>query len=148
MTLKGVEEKLVSVLKKWRKIEEDAIASTGEIATETKGPLPKVIFEIILRDAQNHSRVQEFLIQGHEKEGFRLTVEELEDLSKVISRHVLVEKRMIEAAKESLDLIAGKNLVLQEYFLKYLQEDEKKHMDMMKGLENLKRHIHPYGASA
>jgi hypothetical protein len=148
MTLKGVEEKLVSVLKKWQKIEEEAVASTGEVVSETKGPLPKVIFEIIQRDAQNHSRVQEFLIQGHEKEGFRLTVEELEELSKVISRHVLVEKRMIEAAKESLDLIAGKNLVLQEYFLKYLQEDEKKHMDMMKGLENLKRHIHPYGASA
>jgi hypothetical protein len=148
MTLKEVEEKLVSTLKKWQKIEEEAITSTGEVLSETKGPLPKVIFEIIQRDAQNHRRVQEFLIQGHEKEGFRLTVEELEELSKVISRHVLVEKRMIEAARESLDLIAGKNLVLHEYFLKYLQEDEKKHMDMMKGLENLKRHIHPYGPSA
>jgi hypothetical protein len=55
---------------------------------------------------------------------------------------------MIEAAQESLDLIAGKNLVLHEYLLNYLQEDEKKHLEMMEGLEKLKKHMHPYGPSA
>ena len=148
MTMKEAGEKLVSTLKRWQKIEEEAISSTAEVASETKGPLPKVIFEIIQRDAQNHRRVQEFLIQGHEKEGFRLTVEQLEELSKVISRHVQVEKKMIEAAQESLDLIAGKNMVLHEYLLNYLQEDEKKHLGMMEGLENLKKQMHPYGPSA
>ncbi len=148
MTLKETQEKLVVTLKKWQKVEDEAIASTGEVASETKGSLPRAIFEIIRRDAENHRRVQEILIRGHEKEGFRLTVEELEELSKVISRHVLVEKRMIEAARESLDLIAGKNMILHEYFLRYLQEDEKKHLEMMEGLENLKKRMHPYGPSA
>jgi hypothetical protein len=148
MTMKEVEEKLVSSLKKWQRIEEEAVTSTGEVIAETKNPLQRAIFEIIQRDAQNHARVQEFLIQGHEKEGFRLTVEQLEELSRVITRHVQVEKRMLEAAKEVLSLIAGKKMILHEYFLQYLRQDEEKHMDMLKGLESLKKNIHPYGPSA
>ncbi len=77
-----------------------------------------------------------------------MTVEQLEELSKVLSRHIEVETRMIEAANESLALIAGKGMVLHEYFLRYLQEDEKKHMDMLKGLENVKKQFFPYGPSA
>jgi bacterioferritin (cytochrome b1) len=148
MTLKEIEEKLVTTLKKWQKIEEEAIISTGEVIAEMKNPLPRAIFEIIQRDAENHRRVLELIVQSHEKEGFKLTVDQLEEVSKVVSRHVQVEKRMIESAKEVLQLISGKNLVLHEYFLKYLQEDEKKHMDLLKGLENIKKHIHPYGPSA
>ncbi len=83
--------------------------------------------------------MQEVIIRGHEKAGFVMTVEHLEELAKVISRHVEVEKRMREAAEEALGLIRGKNMVLHEYFLNYLLEDEKKHTDMLKGIEDLKR---------
>jgi hypothetical protein len=69
-------------------------------------------------------------------------------LSKVVARHVRVEKQMIEAANEALKLIKGKKHVLHEYFLKYLQKDEKKHMDLLMGLEDLKRNMYPYGPSA
>ena len=88
------------------------------------------------------------IIQAHEKTGFQLDVNQMELLSKVVARHVLVEKQMIQAANEALRLIKGKKHILHEYFLKYLQGDEKKHMDLLKGLEDLKRNMHPYGPSA
>ena len=148
MTMKEIEGKLVEGLKKWQKVEEEAVLSTGEVIRDAKNPIIQAVFQIIQNDAQNHRRVQELIIQAHEKAGFQLDVDQMELLSKVVARHVLVEKKMIEAADESLKMIAGKKQILHEYFLKYLQEDEKKHMDLLKGLENLKKSMHPYGPSA
>jgi len=148
MKTKEIEEKLVRILKGWQKIEDEAVISTDEIIAASGNSITRSIFEIIHHDAQNHRRVQEVIIRGHEKAGFVMTVEQLEELAKVISRHMEVEKRMREAAEEALGLIQGKNMVLHEYFLNYLLEDEKKHMDMLKGIEDLKRAIHPYGPAA
>ena len=147
-TLKGVQEKIVATLKRWQKIEEEAIVSLTEIVEAFQNPLPRTVFEIIRQDSRNHRQVQELLTQAGEEKGFTLTVEEMEELSKVIARHVEVEKRMIEATLEALDSIKGKNMILHEYFMKYLQEEEKKHLDLLKGLENIKRYMHPYGPSA
>ena len=148
MTMKEVAEKLVVTLKQWQKAEDEAVQSTGEVIAEMENPMVKAVFEIIQRDAQNHRKIQEIIIQAHESKGFQLTVEQLGELSKVISRHVAIEKRMIGAAQEALDMIKGKKWVLHEYFLTYLQEDEKKHMGLLEGLENIKRNMYPYGPSA
>jgi hypothetical protein len=146
MTQKEIHEKIVATMQRWQKIEDEAVLSIEEVLGKMENPLPRAVFEIIQQDARNHRRVQG-LIAG-EKGGFRLTVEDLEELSKIISRHIQVEQRMIEAASESLQAIEGKKMILHEYFLKYLEQDEKKHMELLRGLENLKKHIHPYGPSA
>jgi hypothetical protein len=148
MTQKEIQEKIVSTLKRWQKVEDEAVLSIGEFVGTIENPLPKAVFEIIRQDAQNHRRIQEIIIQADEKKGFLLTVEQLEELSKVISRHVQVEERMIEAASESLRAIQGKKMILHEYLLKYLEQDEKKHMELLQGLENIKRNMYPYGPSA
>jgi hypothetical protein len=75
-------------------------------------------------------------------------VEELEELAAVIARHVQVEKRMFESAQEALGLIKGKKMPLHEYFLNYLQEDEKKHKGMLEQMDNLKRLISASGPAA
>jgi hypothetical protein len=147
MTVKQVQERLVGELKKWQKIEEESVSSTGEVLAETDNPLIRAIFEIIQRDSQNHRQVQELLIRGYEVEGFKLTVEQFEELFKVVSRHVQVEKRMVAAAEEALQAIQKGNLILHEYFLKYLRADEEKHLTMLEGLEKMKKHITPYGPS-
>lgn len=148
MEMKEIQERLVETLKRWQKIEEETVLSTEEIIATATNPISRTIFEIIQRDAQNHRRVHEVIIRSHEKEGFRLSVEELEELSAVISRHVQVEKRMFAAAQESLGLIKGKKMALHEYFLNYLQEDEKKHTRMLKQMETLKRLIPASGPAA
>jgi hypothetical protein len=148
MERKEIQKRLVETLKRWQKIEEEAVLSTDEVIATATNPILRTIFEIVHRDAQNHRRVHEVIIRGHEAEGFRLSVEELEELSKVISRHVQVEKRMFQAARDALGLIKGKKMILHEYFLNYLLDDEKKHTDMLKQLENLKRLIPASGPAA
>jgi len=148
MTQKEIQERIVATMKRWQKIEDEAVLSIGEIMGTIGNPLPRAIFEIIQQDARNHRRVQELIIQAGGKSGFQLTVEQLEELSKVISRHIQVEERMIKAASDSLKALEGKKMILHEYLLKYLEQDEKKHMELLRGLENLKKHIHPYGPSA
>jgi hypothetical protein len=148
MERKEIQKRLVETLKRWQKIEEEAVLSTDEVIATATNPILRTIFEIVHRDAQNHRRVHEVIIRGHEAEGFRLSVEELEELSKVISRHVQVEKRMFQAARDALGLIKGKKMILHEYFLNYLLDDEKKHTDMLKRLENLKRLIPASGPAA
>jgi len=148
MTQKEIQEKIVATMKRWQKIEDEAVLSIGEIMGTIGNPLPRAIFEIIQQDARNHRRVQELIIQAGGKSGFQLTVEQLEELSQVISRHIQVEERMIAAASESLKALGGKKMILHEYLLKYLEQDEKKHMELLRGLENLKKHIFPYGPSA
>ncbi len=147
MTVKEVQERLVGELKKWQKIEEESISSTGEVLAETDNPLVRAIFEIIQRDSQNHRQVQELLIKGYEVEGFKLSVEQFEELFKVVSRHVQVEKRMVAAAEEALQSIQKTNLILNQYFLKYLRADEEKHLAMLESLEEMKKHMTPYGPS-
>ena len=148
MTQKEIQERIVATMKRWQKIEDEAVLSIGEIMGTIGNPLPRAIFEIIQQDARNHRRVQELIIQAGGKSGFQLTVEQLGELSKVISRHIQVEERMIKAASDSLKALEGKKMILHEYLLKYLEQDEKKHMELLRGLENLKKHIHPYGPSA
>jgi hypothetical protein len=148
MTQKEIQEKIVATLKRWQKIEDEAVMSIGEFGGTIENPLPKAVLEIIRQDAQDHRRVQEIIIQADEKRGFLLTVEQLADLSKVISRHVRVEEPMIEAASESLKAIQGKKMILHKYFLKYLEQDEKKHMELLQGLENIKRNMYPYSPLA
>ena len=145
MTQKEVQERIVATMKRWQKIEDEAVLSIGEILGTMGNPLPRAIFEIIQMDARNHRRVQELITQAG---GFQLTVEELGELSKVVSRHIQLEERMIAAASESLKAIEGKKMILHEYLLRYLEQDEKKHMELLQGLENIKRNIHPYGPSA
>jgi septum formation topological specificity factor MinE len=148
MSMKEIQEKLVATLKRWQKVEDEAVLSIGEFVDTIMNPLPRAVFEIIKQDAGNHRRVQELIIQADERKGFQLKVEELEELSKVISRHIQVEKRMIQAAEKSLQAIQGKKMILHEYFLKYLSQDEKKHKNLLEGLQKIKRHMYPYGPSA
>ncbi len=148
MTVKQVQEKLIATLKRWQKIEDESVLATAEVISQTDSPILRTVMEVIQRDSQNHRWVQGLLIQGHEKKGFRLTLEELAEMSKMVERHVAVEKRMMEAVNEALEMINGKSLVIHEYFLRDLEADEKKHMAMLEGLEQIKKRMHPVGPSA
>ena len=147
MTTKELQQEIISNMKRWQKIEDATVFATGEIIEKTDNPVIRLLMEIIQRDSQNHRQVQELLIRGYEVEGFKLTVEQFEELFKVVSRHVQVEKRMVAAAEEALQTIQKGNLILHEYFLKYLRADEEKHLTMLESLEQMKKHITPYGPS-
>jgi vacuolar-type H+-ATPase subunit D/Vma8 len=56
-----------------------------------------------------------------------------------------LEKKTVAMAQQSLEAIKGKKMVIQEYFLNYLAEDEKKHNNLLSHLEGIKKGMRATG---
>ncbi|MFC1564369.1 hypothetical protein ACFL6G_05495 [candidate division KSB1 bacterium] len=145
MSTKEVQEKLVDNMKKWQKIENASIHSTGKIMDNTENQAIRQVMEIIQQDSSMHYRVQGLIADSLTKEAFSLNPEELADVWDMIESHIKLEKQTIEYAKEALDALKGKKMVIQEYFLNYLMIDEEKHNQLLDTLEKIKSGMYPYG---
>jgi hypothetical protein len=110
---------------------------------KTENPIIRLIMEIIQRDSQMHYLVQQWIADSVESKTVSLTPDELKKVWGLIERHTEIEEAMVEIVKEALDSLKGKKMYIQEYLLKYLQEDEAKHTNLLKSLEELKKGMMP-----
>ena len=145
MSTKEIQEQIVENMKNWKKIENASVASTGKVIEKTDNPIVRLIMEIIQRDSQMHYRIQELIIDSLEKSAISLTPEELGDVWDLIEKHIDLEKKTIEMAKESLEALKGRKMVVQEYLLDYLRIDEEKHNAVLETLSTIKKGMYPYG---
>lgn len=145
MTTKELQQKLIENMKRWQKIEDASMASAGKIMEQTDSSLIHLIMEIIQTDSQMHHRVQDFIVGTMEREAISFTPEEVGNVWKAVSSHVAIERRMVGFVEETLSALKGKKMVVQEYLLTYLQEDEKKHDHLLSALEKVKNGMYPYG---
>ncbi|HYB19365.1 MAG TPA: hypothetical protein VEH09_00470 [Thermodesulfobacteriota bacterium] len=143
MTTKELQQEIISNMRRWQKIENAAAASTGQIMERTDNPVIHLLMEIIQRDSQMHYRVQEWIADTLQYKTVTLTPDELNQVWGMIEQHVEVEKKALEMANRSLDSLKGKKMVLPEYFLEYLAEDEKKHNELLGRLERIKKGMLP-----
>ena len=143
MTIKELQKKLAASMRRWQKIENSAIVSTGYVMEKTENPIIRLIMEIIQRDSQMHYLVQQWIADSVESKTVSLTPDELKKVWGLIERHTEIEEAMVEIVKEALDSLKGKKMYIQEYLLKYLQEDEIKHTSLLKSLEELKKGMIP-----
>ena len=144
MSTKEMQERLVENMKKLQAIEDMSVASTGRIIGETQNPLIRLIMEIIQLDSHTHRRVQDFIVGTLQRQAVSLTPEELGKVWEGIERHIDIERRMVQYLDESLEDLKGKRMLVQEYLVKYLREDERKHNDLLSALEQIKRDAYPY----
>jgi hypothetical protein len=145
MSTKEIQQQIVANMKKWQKIEDATVATTGMIIEKTDNPVVHLIMEIIQRDSQMHYRLQEWIADSLETKTVTLTYEELDKIWSLIERHIELEKKTVAMAQQSLEAIKGKKMVIQEYFLNYLAEDEKKHNNLLAHLEGLKKGMRATG---
>jgi len=143
MTTKELQQEIISNLRRWQKIENAAAASTGQIMERTDNPVIHLLMEIIQRDSQMHYRVQEWIADSLQYKTVTLNPDELNQVWGMIEQHVEVEKKALAVAKQSLASLKGKKMVIQEYLLEYLAEDEKKHNELLKRLETIKKGMLP-----
>ncbi|MCP4632953.1 MAG: hypothetical protein GY855_08495, partial [candidate division Zixibacteria bacterium] len=66
MSTKELQEQVVDNMKRWQKIENASVASTGKVIEATDNPIVRLIMEIIQRDSQFHYRVQEMIVDSLE----------------------------------------------------------------------------------
>ena len=144
MSTKELQEKIVDNMKSWQKIENASIAYTGKVIEATNNPIVRLVMEIIQRDSQFHYRVQGMIADSLETKTVSLTPDELVHVWDMIEKHILLEKKTMEHAREALDALKGKKMLVQEYLLNYLMEDEAKHDKMLDNLSKIKTGIYPY----
>jgi len=143
MTIKDVQKELAASMRRWQKIENSAIVSTGLVMEKTENPIIRLVMEIIQRDSQMHYLVQQWIADSLESKTVSLTPDELNKVWGLIERHTEIEKVMIGIVHDALNALKGKKMYLQEYLLKYLQEDEIKHTGLLSSLEGLKKGMLP-----
>jgi len=145
MFTKELRDVIASDMKRWQKVEDTSIASTGRIIEKTDNPVVRLVMEIIQRDSQMHHRIQGWIADSLTGKTVALSPDELADVWDMIELHIEVEKKAIEFAREALASLKGKKMAVQEYLLNYLLADEEKHDKMLRELEGIKQGMYPYG---
>lgn len=141
-TQKEAIEKLVELMKKWQKIEDDSIKNTTDIIKKTENPLLHIIMEIIRQDSAMHRRVQQLIIEHFTSKPITLNPDELAGLWDLIEIHNDLEKKTVELAKESLE---NTKSPFASYLLEYLLTDEEKHVKLLEEMAKIKKGMYPYG---
>lgn len=145
MSTKEIQEKIVDNMQRWQRIENASVASTGKVMETTKNPIVSIVMEIIQRDSQMHHRVQGMIAESLTTGTISLTPEELADVWEMIEKHIELEKQTVELAEEALGALKGKKMMVQEYLIQYLLEDENKHNHILESLATIKKGLYPYG---
>lgn len=143
MSTRELQEKLVETLKEWQAIEDASVASTAGIIAKAKVPLIRQVMEIIQKDSQTHKAVQGFIIDAIQGQVV-FSTDDLADIWDAIEAHLALERQMMGHVEAALAELQGKHMLIPEYLLNYLQEDEKKHANLLNALETLKRGMYPY----
>ena len=142
---KEVQERIVDNMKRWQRIENASVASTGSIIERTDNPLIRQVMEIIQADSQRHHHVQQMIIDTFERQSITLTPEELGEIWGLIEKHIELERKTVEFAQEALGALKGTKMVVVQYLIEYLLEDENKHNKILDNLEGIKKGMYPYG---
>jgi hypothetical protein len=146
MSIKESQEKIIANMRRWQKIENAGIASTGKIISKTENPIVRLVMEIIQRDSQMHYRIQEMIADTLEGKAIALNPDELASVWTMIEDHVKLERSTIELAQSTLEEIGkAKGMLVQAYLLEYLLKDEEKHTEILENLEKIKGGMYPYG---
>jgi len=141
--VKDLQAEIVDAMKKWQRMEDASLASTGRIIEKTTNPVVRLAMEIIQRDSQMHYAVEKWVADSFQDATVTLTPDELNRVWTMIERHLELEQKMIDTVKALLPALKGKRMVVQEYLLNYLLEDETKHVNLLKRLEGIKRGMLP-----
>ena len=145
MSTKELQETLLETMKRWQKIEDASVASTGRIIEQTQNPIIRLVAEIIQHDSQTHHRVQKFIASTLEGSPVSLSPDDMVEVWDSIEKHIKIEKQMVGQVEEALRTLEGKKMLVQEYLLEYLREDERKHDNLLESLEKIKKGMYPYG---
>jgi hypothetical protein len=144
MKTKEIQEEIVNNMRQWQRIENASVISTGKVMEKTENPIVRIIMEIIQHDSQMHYRVQELIAMSLQSNAIVLSTDELKDVWQMIENHIDLEKKTVNLAEKSLSALKGKKMLIQEYLLNYLLDDETKHNRILDNLGMIKKGMYPY----
>lgn len=144
MKTKDIQEDLVKRMQHWQKVERESVASTTKVMEQTNHPLLRLVLEIIRRDSELHDRIQQFIIDHVASKPVTLSPDDLAGVSAPLAHHLRLEDQMVEAVNSSVERIRGHKMLIEEYLLDFLVQDERKHAALLRALDSVKRGLYPY----
>jgi predicted DNA-binding protein YlxM (UPF0122 family) len=144
--MKEQHERFSSTLKDWKLLEKQSAESIGQVKAKCGNPLVCLVMEIIENDAGMHERIQEFIVSSLERQPLDLSPNEIGEIVELIRNHIRIKAQMVEKTEEMLGLLKDKSLRVQEFLVKTLLEDERKHKEMLEGIEKVRSVLYPYWA--
>lgn len=138
-------EEFLTLMKKWRALEDRTIASANAIMGATGNPLVRMIMESIKHDSEKHKLIQQMIIDSLTTEAVHITPDELNALSDMLNTHMEAEAESLCLAEAAL---AKSELFFTRFLLSYLIADEAKHHGLIAQLNDLKRAAIPTSTGA
>lgn len=143
-TMREQRQKIVSVLKDWELLEQESSESVEQVKTKCGNPLVCLVMDIIEHDSRLHRKIQEFILNSLEREPLTLSPDEVGEVIEPIRNHTRLKTQMVEKIEKILEATKDKSLHIQEFLMKTLLVDERKHKEMLKGIEKVMQGLYPY----
>ncbi len=144
MLMKEQQEQIASTMKDWKLLEKRSAESIDKVKAKCANPLICLMMDIIENDAMVHERLQELIISSLQKQQITLSLDEVGDVIELIREHTRIKGEMIRKTEAMLVHLKDKSLRIQEFLLKTIIADEKKHKEMLEGVEKIRQGLYPY----
>jgi len=144
MKIKEQREQIASTMREWEELEKESSSLIEKIKDNCGNPLICLVMDIIQNDAKMHARVQELIINSLEQQPLNLSPDEVGEAIALIRKHTELKSHMVEMAGNILGNITDKSLRVQTFLLETLYADEKKHKEMLEGIEGVRSGLYPY----
>lgn len=138
------QQRIVSTIRDWGLLEQESSESIEQVKAKCSNPLVFLIMDIIENDARLHKRLQEFIVNSLEHNPLTLSPDEVDEVIGLIHDHTRLKSRMVEKVEKTLEMTKDKSLSIQVFLLKTLLADEKKHKEMLEGIETVMQGLYPY----
>ena len=144
MLMKEQHEQIASTMKDWKLLEKRSAESIDKVKAKCANPLICLMMDIIENDAVVHERLQELIVSSLQKQQITLSLDEVGEVIELIREHTRIKGEMIQKTESVLDQLNDKSLRIQEFLLKTIIADEKKHKEMLEGVEKIRQGLYPY----
>ncbi len=144
MLMKEQHEQIASMMKDWKLLEKRSAESIDKVKAKCANPLICLMMDIIENDAVVHERLQELIVSSLQKQQITLSLDEVGEVIGLIREHTRIKGEMIQKTESMLAQLKDKSLRIQEFLLKTIIADEKKHKEMLEGVEKIRQGLYPY----
>jgi predicted polyphosphate/ATP-dependent NAD kinase len=144
MSMREQYEQIASSMTDWKLLEQRSAESIEKVKAKCGNPLICLMMDIIENDARIHERLQELIMSSLQKQSITLSLDEVGEVIELIREHTRIKGEMIQKTESVLDRLKDKSLRIQEFLLKTIIADEKKHKEMLEGVEKIRQGLYPY----
>jgi len=127
-------ETFINLINKWITIENNSIEMANNLTEKTNNPYLKALLGVVKSDSEKHKSILETIKQCTESPIY-FSQDDLYVLSSFIERHDTIEKKVLETAKQALDMAYSP---VPKVLLSHIIQDEKSHESYTDDLEQLK----------